>query len=199
MRIGEGTIRIKRKKKREKRSKRRKRRRRKKNDDAAGREPARLARQVQRARMQRYEATNSHNYTWIAKLRPDFDMFRAREETHFPAIGIPGYGCFCELHRDRWEIHRLCAVIHVKLIFMEIKHRKMFPSFFGSLNQIALQSAARYEFLNWISSWRIVVFSWKSYGARGNAVTNIKFAYNLIWGCIIRKDIISPHLQEHPS
>lgn len=43
----------------------RRRRRRKKNDDAAGREPARLARQVQRARMQRYEATNSHNYTWI--------------------------------------------------------------------------------------------------------------------------------------
>ncbi|KYM95675.1 hypothetical protein ALC62_13678 [Cyphomyrmex costatus] len=29
--------------------------------------------------MLRYEATNSHNYTWIAELRPDFDMFRARE------------------------------------------------------------------------------------------------------------------------
>lgn len=94
MRVREGTIRIKRRKKQK--------RRRKKNDDAAGREPARLARQVQRTRMQRYEATNSHNYTWIAELRPDFDMFRAREETHFLAIGILATnrcnGCFCKLY-----------------------------------------------------------------------------------------------------
>lgn len=32
--------------------------------------------------MLRYEATNSHNYTWIAELRPDFDMFRVRERKH---------------------------------------------------------------------------------------------------------------------
>lgn len=97
IRIEEGTRRIKRRKKQKKRRKR--------NDDAAGREPARLTRQVQRARMQRYEATNSHNYTWIAELRLDFDMFRAQEETHFLAIGILATercnGRFCELHRDR--------------------------------------------------------------------------------------------------
>lgn len=66
MQIREGTIRIKRRKKQKGR--------RKKNDDAAGREPARLARQVQRAKMQRYEATNSHNYTWIAELRDQISI-----------------------------------------------------------------------------------------------------------------------------
>ncbi|TGZ31994.1 hypothetical protein DBV15_10104 [Temnothorax longispinosus] len=92
-----------------------KRRRKKKNDDAAGREPARLARQVQRARMQRYEATNSHNYTWIAELRPDFDTFRARERKHTSSRReiLATYRCkrpFLQVTPRQTRNTRMCAI-----------------------------------------------------------------------------------------
>lgn len=122
-RIGEGTIRIKRWRKQKRW------RRRKKNDDAAGREPARLARQVQRARMQRYEATNSHNYLGIAELRPDFDIFRAREETHSLAIGMLATGRLTDVsvsyaEEYRRETHQVCMCGYMKLILVECNGNK---------------------------------------------------------------------------
>lgn len=56
-----------------------KKRRKKKNGDTAGREAARLARQVQRARAR--EDANSHNYSRVVELRADFDTFRERKRT----------------------------------------------------------------------------------------------------------------------
>lgn len=83
--------------------------------------------------MQRYEATNSHNYTWIAELRPDFDMFRAREETHFLAIGILATER-CNVSVNYTESDERYTVYgYVKLIFAEYggnKPRKNVPFIF---------------------------------------------------------------------
>ena len=89
--------------------------------------PARLARQVQRARMLHYEATNSHNYTWIAKLRPDFDMFRARERKRTSSrlemlatnrlTDISSY----ELPRDNREIHSYVRLYEINICGMQIR------------------------------------------------------------------------------
>jgi len=81
-----GRVRLKTRKKWEKRQKTTMRRR-KKDRGTVGGEPARLARQVQRARMQHYEDVNSHNYTWIVELRFRY-VSCTREETHFLTIGI---------------------------------------------------------------------------------------------------------------
>lgn len=66
--------------------------------------------------MQRYEATNSHNYLGIAELRPDFDIFRAREETHSLAIGMLATDRLTDVsvsyaEEDEKHTRCVCAVI----------------------------------------------------------------------------------------